>query len=884
MLQIQLYVEGQEVELFKDESITLNQSIQEIKDISKIFIDFTRSFSVPASKVNNKIFKHFYNFNIQGFDARYKKEALLHLNYSPFKKGKIKLDSVTLRENKPHTYKVTFFGDTISLKDTLQEDKLNLLSELNERIKFDYTDVNIQTRLVNGLDVTINTEKIVDAFIFPLITHTERLIYDSSQTADVGTSRNIFYNASGTYGVPFGQLKPALKLLAIIRAIEVQYPTIRFSEDFFSSTNSVFGELYMWLHINEGAIDTDIQRESQVTDINLISEENNETADLFVEGQGKNKIVSIADPDNPRKLFVNVKNKTSESIKYRLIIKKDGELFRRANNISGETNNGEELGTDLNGDDLPNGEYTFFIFCESASEFEVTITIEQESLEQFTPTRKIVFKGNASVLSNGKINVTNHLPDMKIIDFLTGLFKLYNLTAFQNKSGVIEVKTLDSFYDGSTTTHDITKFLDKKSKEVQTTIPFREINFKYESTETFFANQHKELSAIEWGALSFRADAIQRSEGTSFSVEVPFEHMKFERLFDANGATITDFQWGWSVDESQSPHLGKPILFYAQNASGSISAVNLAGTKVQITNPYMPFNAVTNSPCVDGSGGTQTLNFGAEMNEFCLVPFTKSIFETFYKTYIKDLFDPKKRLTKVKAYLPISVLQTLSLADQIIIFDTAFRINKISTNFSNNLSSLELTNIVKTRDFRTLLKAQGDLFTVDSNLLSVDSLEPRVDVAFEVDGFTIPDVTSIVPEDTKNYPVSDTDTPLTVTKAETSFTASSVTSSSIKFDFNVDTLGKIKDKPFMAGYGFLYADTSSKLDSTDLATLRATSGVTDEFFRTPLGQMTTGTKSVSISGLSSGNTRFVKFYVQTNIKQENATADIVSSIQSATTS
>lgn len=77
------------------------------------------------------------------------------------------------------------------------------------------------------------------------------------------------------------------------------------------------------------------------------------------------------------------------------------------------------------------------------------------------------------------------MPDMKIIDFLTGLFKLYNLTAFQNDSGIIEVKTLDSFYDGSTTTHDITKYLDKKNKEVQTTIPYREINFKYESTETF---------------------------------------------------------------------------------------------------------------------------------------------------------------------------------------------------------------------------------------------------------------------------------------------------------------------------------------------------------------------------------------------------------------
>ena len=36
MLTLQLYVEGKEVELFKDESITLNQGIQEIRDMIHI--------------------------------------------------------------------------------------------------------------------------------------------------------------------------------------------------------------------------------------------------------------------------------------------------------------------------------------------------------------------------------------------------------------------------------------------------------------------------------------------------------------------------------------------------------------------------------------------------------------------------------------------------------------------------------------------------------------------------------------------------------------------------------------------------------------------------------------------------------------------------------
>ena len=42
-----------EVELFQDESVTLTQTLQNIKDISKVVTDFTNTFAVPASKNNN---------------------------------------------------------------------------------------------------------------------------------------------------------------------------------------------------------------------------------------------------------------------------------------------------------------------------------------------------------------------------------------------------------------------------------------------------------------------------------------------------------------------------------------------------------------------------------------------------------------------------------------------------------------------------------------------------------------------------------------------------------------------------------------------------------------------------------------------------------------
>jgi len=132
MQTIQLYIEGQRVDMFKDESVSLTQSIQNVRDIAKIFTDFSKTFTLPASKTNNKIFKHYYNFSIEnGFDGRTKKDATIELNHLPFRDGKIKLEGVDLKNNKAYSYKITFFGSTVVLKDLLGEDKLSSLNSLN---------------------------------------------------------------------------------------------------------------------------------------------------------------------------------------------------------------------------------------------------------------------------------------------------------------------------------------------------------------------------------------------------------------------------------------------------------------------------------------------------------------------------------------------------------------------------------------------------------------------------------------------------------------------------------------------------------------------------------------------------------------------------------
>ena len=91
----------EKVEMFKDESVTLTQTVKNVKDPAKVFTPFTRKFTVPTSKQNNKIFRHFYNNGIGGFDSRIKIPARLELNTNPFQDGYIKLESSGIENNRP---------------------------------------------------------------------------------------------------------------------------------------------------------------------------------------------------------------------------------------------------------------------------------------------------------------------------------------------------------------------------------------------------------------------------------------------------------------------------------------------------------------------------------------------------------------------------------------------------------------------------------------------------------------------------------------------------------------------------------------------------------------------------------------------------------------
>lgn len=751
MINLQVYIKSstgkfEQIELFNDESVTLTQSIQNIKDISKIFTDFTKTFNVPASKSNNRILQHFYSPDVLNYNVGKKLEGKLFLNHQLFKKGKIELTGASLKDNKAHTYKLTFYGDTIKLPDLIGDDTLQSLPYLSN-IEFEYNATTVKTYLQDGLDVFANGEEHADAMIIPLISHTKRLFYDSTQ--DVADSGNLHYGGSENKGVLFNDLKPALRIHYLIRAIEDKY-NITFDTGFFNTSNSVYYDLYMWMHVNKGKllVDTAGITQPPLVLVKDFLASNNASFDNPANILGDDYWQFRVPTDAPLQHRIDI-NVETDNTNYNVLLYNNGQLYKNTGlfNVSGTQRLTAYTGG-LPADALSInagfvGVFQIFIQSTEDADFNFTVNLTENIYEyavsgefgevvdttngSWRINDQLTFTGQASSSDEFTFNATKHVPNMKVMDFLTGLFKMFNLTAFVDDKDIINVTTLDTFYNNSKNTWDITDYVDTKDTSVSRKTPYKGVKLQYEGLDTFFAIHHKTFFGTDWGTELYLSE--DRLEGQTYEVSLPFEHHKYERLIDDDG-TITDVQWGWSVNDDLESVIGKPLIFYPHKVSSgtAISFQESAGTKESLSNYYIPLNH--RLPTTD----SQTLHFSLEPSEYAIgadqTPFTKSLFRSYYETYILDSFNIRNRLYDLKAYLPLRILLNLSLADKVVIFGNLYKINTIKTNFSTGLSSLELINHISDFKFDPNVDVLAD--SVDKPFIYVDSTKVTVDNAVNV--------------------------------------------------------------------------------------------------------------------------------------------------------
>lgn len=780
MRQVQIYLKGLDtsgnikyfrLDLYKDESIEVTSSIKQAKDIGTIYSDFTQSFTVPASSNNNKVFKHFYNFDISTgfFDARLRQDAFIEINSLPYRKGKLFLSSVNMKNNKPMFYKIVFYGSIASLKDIFRDDLLSSLDFSDFHHDFSYTEV--KDIFKNGKTVDGDTE----ALIYPLITPKKRLFYDDtiSNTDDENFDGNLYIPSTGNdidryhkRGISQYDLKPAIKIYQLIKLIEEKYDIVLIpndtsgTKDFLSKHNEAVENLYMWLSAKAGNIygeegEEDYAFKKIADGYTTQSSTTNTDYGFFYISGDDDEIINVSSAydhfsdflaalfyddvkDGDVKFYVRViPSSGEENINYRVKLVDVDTGNVQTQSGRGENNYQFSLPELAAGDD-PKRYKIEFSSQTAMTGTRVKPAIWRDQAFPFDNDQEM-FNSTAFDTDVSKVFINEQIPEIKIIDFINGLFKMFNLVAYIIEDetdseyststtqrigtpNAVKIMTYDDYYadainNNSNGTIDVTKYIDVSVHDVDTMLPFREINFEYEETDIILMEQHKKIAN---GKIFGNANnAIESEFGHFFhkdvyDIEVPFSHFKYERILG------TDIQWGYAAGGSfkttaanysdtndivapkgnYDPEDVKPLLFYGIKTTVT-DLINFNDTidDVEAVSTYFrPSNGNEDSSITDDIEDTDLLatyylNFGTDLDEWSGATALNSLYALFYRNYIKMILGQTKRLHKFEAFLPPSFIVNYKLNDQLKIQDNVYRINSLDINLTTGKSSLELINL-----------------------------------------------------------------------------------------------------------------------------------------------------------------------------------------------
>ena len=631
------------VELFSDEKISVNSSIQNINDISKTFTDFSQTFTIPASKQNNKIFKHWYeNSNDNGFSTLIKVDAYIELDTIPFRTGKIQLESCNIKNGKPQDYSITFIGSLGSLKDKFAGLYLKDLDTT-------FYNFNYSSTVVKDKVTTTTTSSNV---MFPLISSNRYWNYGSGDSNDISTITNpIYYN----------ELFPAIKLSSILdMIIRDSKWNINFSGSFL--TDARFTSAYLYLK-NAELFETKFIN----TKINFNSKSDIGSGGYLTQFDLTSDTYTGS---NPNGIFYL--NPTVNGIKYNFIVFKNGIEYLKINNV---TKSGGFSTNFINFFIDEYAQYTFYIQSINSS---LTFT-SQVSITNDVGDGVNGIQSGAQTTSSS-LGINKYFPEIKIEDFFSGILKMFNLTCYTTDGINYNIEQIESYYT-SGIIRDITKYIKSDNINLNRTKTYKKINFEYEKSESLVNIGFKSANNLEYGSLLFDTG----NDGEEYNIKLPFEDLNFNNLQDK-------LQVGYSLKTDLQKYIPKPIILYDYNPSGltSLTATTyyFSTTLSSSGTPYTSYKAF-GQEYYNGTN-TYSLNFNAQQSTLTNSLISNSLYSQYYQNYLTNIFDFKARLIKVSAILPISLLTSLKLNDRLVIRDKRYLINTMTTDLTSGDVQFEL--------------------------------------------------------------------------------------------------------------------------------------------------------------------------------------------------
>ena len=690
--------DGTEVlDMFADEGISIKSMVKDMNDPKKLFTDFSRSFTVPSSKQNNKIFKHYYNLDIKnGLDTRELIPAKILMGNATYKVGNLRVESSKMQYGVAENYKVTFIGKLSELARQIGQDKLGVLD-------FSSLDLPEYDFIDEVSDVTKRD------LMFPVSSRSDRFLADSgTKSLGIEGATNIAYSGSSIaadYGIKERDIVGAISVGAIIDKIESKYG---FNFTGVLNDAEYVRDLYLWLH------QTEKQRQGEKYTAFLEGLTTSSASDGFLNtstGLTFNPYSQIPDYDGTQNRWqITVKGVFVGDCVVKL--RKNSEVVRTVE-VSNTFTEPFFVGmTSLNDN--------FDVEVESDSSETVTISmiIRQDYKEEYEsslggglygePTTYFRWSYSSAAIYSGQVvlgtsqtyTVGRNMPTMTIMDFLSSLFKMYNIVAEVDEDLNVSTKHFDHYMSQGSRLKDLSNYVDVSSYSISRPNLYSSLNMGFEEPKLALEQGYASVNGRNYGEIKYSLTGANgvRLSGGAYDMKIKNQRAPLEPLIDLVDSSDFNVCYTQFSDLKGSEQNIKPMFTYISKVSDSSRRLALYDATVPTTRGKFNFSQPCNThqPFQDAPTPLAMelgLYFGEELNEYNTneTQTGLGLWSNFYRGTTALMFDEDKRRVKYNSNIPQSVLVDLIPSDTLQINNHFYVINSLETNYLTGNTKLDLT-------------------------------------------------------------------------------------------------------------------------------------------------------------------------------------------------
>jgi len=680
---LRLVIDNNDVELYEDAPVNLKFQFSDVEKVNNPLASFSQSFRVPLTRKNVNIFGHLDQVTeVGGLDLRQRLSAQLLSDTFPIMDGYVQVKGVYLTKEIYPEVDLVFFSGVSDLKSELGNKFLTDLdlTEYNHTVNFD----NVEDTRFPGAGIA------------------PEIVYGLMDKGDAWTSSDMPWTS--TDGIEQNRLTIYLQAYAIFEKI-MDEAGFTFESDFVEGgSQTTFGRLYLPLANGERfiqpegeyaedlrvALPTSGQTLTTTTTTRIAFSESQ--ANCYDEGD--NYLIGFRRYDAPAtarytiRLTYSFLNPSGHTITLKLIVGSTTEQTITTSATSGFNLTANKIVDASVGDDI----YYRAYYSGSGGDQPVLYGTGDFSSGANRTSMEIVAGPPKSGFTAG---IKENLPEMKQIDFITSLQKMFNLVFVPDpvRPNHIEVQTFNDFIASGAEKNWSTKVDYSKDVSIRPTTDLQKDEYIWTYTDgTDLVNKAvKESLDRTYGRFRLLDNSNEFTTGTqTFKVNfaphvsslIPGTEWPVMRLIKPDPQT--------DQAEIKKP---KPMLCFR-----NYNSVNYGTWYVRddsnVTQSIPNFNFFSNYSSSDPSVDDMDLNFGMEQPLFDIAANpSKTLYFEYWAQYVVNLYSADSRIMECHIRLNAADRADFKFNDKIYIKDTFYRV--LSLSYDANVEGIAKVTLIR---------------------------------------------------------------------------------------------------------------------------------------------------------------------------------------------